>query len=374
MKLFVVLALASVALGGMDYEMTQKWQKLKAMESCWGEENMKLVMVDMKKAIAKCSHEDAPELSLPPYRSAYRFTNTMINKGDDYEHINDMATMFAKMMHHMKNQNRNTFSPYSAMSSNSHHGDSKMDTMKMMMQMMKMKNMMRDNDQTYSSSSYNSDNAFDMFSEMFDNYEQKDNYRSSSDYKNPMGRMSQFKNMFNSMRFKRAAGDNLDLGDRLVEKLAEQKHQMEAKIGNMTCVMRELNVLDASNNIDVQAMKRDIQKYNMPSEWFKNKYEHLLDTCYEMATNLPAEIAENSVITGETFGTVKLGEVKMFSKCCEKAKMKLCMHQDIKNKVESNFGPMEDILQETQLTEHEFFPLVMQLLHGKEMDYMTGGM
>merc|ERR1712080_691467 len=139
MKLFVVLALASVALGGMDYEMTQKWQKLKAMESCWGEENMKLVMVDMKKAIAKCSHEDAPELSLPPYRSAYRFTNTMINK----------------MMHHMKN--RNTFSPYSAMSSNSHHGDSKMDTMKMMMQMMKMKNMMRDNDHTYSSSSYNSD-------------------------------------------------------------------------------------------------------------------------------------------------------------------------------------------------------------------------
>merc|ERR1711992_519431 len=160
-------------------------------------ENMKLVMVDMKKAIAKCSHEDAPELSLPPYRSAYRFTNTMINKGDDYEHINDMASMFAKMMHQMK-RNRNTFSPYSAMSSNSHHGDSKMDTMKMMMQMMKIKN------------------------------------------------------MFNSMRFKRAAGDNLDLGDRLVEKLAEQKHQMEAKIGNMTCVMRELNVLDASNNIDVQ--------------------------------------------------------------------------------------------------------------------------
>merc|ERR1712130_888945 len=118
----------------------------------------------------------------------------------------------------------------------------------------------------YSSSSYSSDNdMFDMFSDMFDTTHKMDNYRSSSDYKNPMGRMSQFKNMFNSMRFKRAAGDNLDLGDRLVEKLAEQKHQMEAKIDNM------------------------------PSEWFKNKYEHLLDTCYEMATNLPAEIAENSV-------------------------------------------------------------------------------
>jgi len=54
--------------------------------------------------------------------------------------------------------------------------------------------------------------------------------------------------------------------------------------------------------------------------------------------------------------------------------MKLCMLQDIKNKVESNFGPMEDILQETELTEHEFFRLVMQLLHGKKMDYIYGGM
>merc|ERR1712222_88878 len=242
MKLFVVLSLASVAIGGMDYEMVQKWQKLKAMESCWGEENMKLVMVDMKKAIAKCSHEDAPELSLPPYRSA-------------------------KMMSQMK-KNRNSYSPYSSYNSNSYHGNSNMDKMKMMMKMMKMSNMMNDN-QDYSSSSYSSDDAFDMFSEMFDGSDRMDNYRSSYDNKNQMGRMSHFKNMFNSMRFKRAAGDNLDLGDRLVEKLAEQKHHMEAKIGNMTCVMRELNVLDANNNIDIQAMKRDTQKYTMPSEWFK---------------------------------------------------------------------------------------------------------
>merc|ERR1712181_123192 len=138
----------------------------KAMESCWGEENMKLVMVDMKKAIAKCSHEDAPELSLPPYRSAYRFTNTMINKGDQYEQINDMATMFAKMMSQMK-KNRNSYTPYS---SNSHHGNSNMEKMKMMMMMMKMSD-----NQDYSSSSYSNDNdAFDMFSEIFDSSDRMD--------------------------------------------------------------------------------------------------------------------------------------------------------------------------------------------------------
>merc|ERR1712203_750586 len=150
----------------------------------WGEENMKLVMVDMKKAIAKCSHEDAQELSLPPYRSAYRFTNTMINKGNSYEHVNDMATMFAKMMYEMKNRNHNNYNTYS---SNSHHGDSKMDKMRMMMKMMKMSNMMDD----YPSSSYSSDDsAFDMFSDMFDSSDRMDNYRSSSDYKNPMGHVS----------------------------------------------------------------------------------------------------------------------------------------------------------------------------------------
>ena len=91
---------------------------------------------------------------------------------------------------------------------------------------------------------------------------------------------------------------------------------MEVEIGNMTCV-RELYVLNASHNIDVQAMKRDAKKYSMPSEWFK-KYEHRLNIFYKMATNLPADIADNAVIIGDTFNTVELGEVKRFTKCCKR--------------------------------------------------------
>merc|ERR1711936_1363077 len=174
-------------------------------------------------------------------------------------------------------------------STNSGSSDSFMDKMKMMMMKMKMKNMMRSNYQN------DDEQLFNEFFKSMGSSDRMDNYRTGNYRKNDP--MSQFKQMFNSYRSKRQVPrqdtDSLDLGDRLVEKLAEQKHQMEAKIGNMTCVMRELNVLDASNNIDVQAMKRDIQKYTMPSEWFKNKYEHLLDTCYEMATNLPREIADN---------------------------------------------------------------------------------
>merc|ERR1712060_965207 len=247
-----------------------------------------------------------------------------------------MAAMSMSM-----NQDNSEFSYVQPYSTNSGRSDSFMDKMKMMMMKMKMKDMMRSNYQ--------------------------DDYDMSEFFKRQASRRPQQPSR------RTQPSDNLDLGDRLVEKLAEQKRHMEQKIGNMTCVLKETNALDASNNLDIQAMKRDMQQYTMPSPWFGQKYEQILETCYEMATNLPREIADNSVVSG-SFGTIKLGEIKMFTKCEMRSKMKLCMNQDIKNKVESNFGPMQSILQQTQLTEAEFFPLVMQLLHGEEIDYMTGSM
>merc|ERR1712020_719884 len=216
------------------------------------------------------------------------------------------------------NQDNSEFSYVQPYSTNSGRSDSFMDKMKMMMMKMKMKDMMRSN--------YQDDYDMSEFFKSMRSSDRMDNYRTGSYRKNDP--MSQFKQMFNSYRSKRQVPrqdtDSLDLGDRLVEKLAEQKHQMEAKIGNMTCVLKETNTLDASNNLDIQAMKRDAQQYAMPSPWFGQKYEEILDTCYKMATNLPAEMADNSVVSG-SFGTVKLGEIKMFTKCCEKAETKLCM-------------------------------------------------
>merc|ERR1711936_697591 len=350
MKFFVLLTLAAVGLA--DYEskeMMSKWMQMKAMESCWGAENMKQYTVEMKKAIAKCSNEDAPELSLPPYRSSYRFVNAMINNGNNMDMLKNMMTAMSMSM----NQDNSEFSYVQPYSTNSGRSDSFMDKMKMMMMKMKMKDMMRSN--------YQDDYDMSEFFKSMRSSDRMDNYRTGSYRKNDP--MSQFKQMFNSYRSKRQASrrpqqpsrrtqpsDSLDLGDRLVEKLAEQKRHMEQTIGNMTCVLKETNALDASNNLDIQAMKRDMQQYT-----------------------LPREIADNSVVSG-SFGTIKLGEIKMFMKCEMRSKMKLCMNQDIKNKVESNFGPLQSILQQTQLTEAEFFPLVMQLLHGEEIDYMTGSM
>merc|ERR1719370_474269 len=100
MKFFVLLTLAAVGLA--DYES-------KEMMSKWMQ----------KKAIAKCSNEDAPELSLPPYRSSYRFVNAMINNGNNMDMLKNMMTAMSMSM----NQDNSEFSYVQPYSTNSGKSD-----------------------------------------------------------------------------------------------------------------------------------------------------------------------------------------------------------------------------------------------------------
>merc|ERR1740128_909070 len=58
----------------------------------------------------------------------------------------------------------------------------------------------------------------------------------------------------------------LDLGDRLAEKIEEQQKQMEAKVGNMTCVLREIGILNADNELDFESEKRILEKFDLPED------------------------------------------------------------------------------------------------------------
>merc|ERR1739838_395390 len=61
-------------------------------------------------------------------------------------------------------------------------------------------------------------------------------------------------NFMMSYRSKREANDDaLALNDRLKEKIQAVFEEQQSKIGNMTCVLREMNVLNAENEIDVRA-------------------------------------------------------------------------------------------------------------------------
>merc|ERR1712193_393633 len=60
---------------------------------------------------------------------------------------------------------------------------------------------------------------------------------------------------------KRQADDSLQLNDRLKEKLEHVMEEHVSEMSNMTCVLREMNVLNSRNNIDIAAMKADTENY-----------------------------------------------------------------------------------------------------------------
>jgi len=68
-------------------------------------------------------------------------------------------------------------------------------------------------------------------------------------------------------------------------------------------------------------------------------------------------------------GAPNLAKMKAFMTCCHHAKARTCLYQDLKVKLENNFGPLQKIQDQTQLTETQLFHLVFQLLYGDELDF-----
>merc|ERR1712107_133513 len=81
--------------------------------------------------------------------------------------------------------------------------------------------------------------------------------------------------------------ESLDVGDRLADKLKDQQHKMEEEIGNMTCVMREMGVLNEKNELDFNSQKRALDQFNLPNKWFKNRLLNDMEVCNKMAESLP---------------------------------------------------------------------------------------
>jgi len=385
MKFLLVLCLLGLVAGSEDYKMFMKWAKTKAMESCWGEENMKLLTLNMKKAVSKCLQEDAPELDLPPFRYLNRFTNKMVsmtNNNHGYGHHDEdnmmemmKMMMMVKMMQSFNdNENHHDNTRHGCDEYTRHGCDGHMSKEKMMkMMMMKMMNSHDSHDSMDDYTRMGGSGKMDymnmddmdmesMFSKMFKNMKSSRRASPRSDDYSPM--MKRFMGGYQ----KRQADDSLALNDRLKEKLERLMEDHVSEMSNMTCVLREMNVLDTRNKIDVAAMKADSQNYNMPSEWFKQEYFSILDNCYEVAENQPAELDNMFNMPGMQH----MGKVKSFLTCKKSAKMRLCMNQDTKKKIETNFGPVEELLQSfnNQINEEQLFFMVNELLQGSEQEWM----
>merc|ERR1712168_87038 len=149
----------------------------------------------MKRAVAKCKQQDAPELELPPFRSSFKFVNMLMNSADETDQYK-----INKMFNFIKSFGGNQ----------------------------------RGNYHRHSSS-----NQYDEFMQMM---EMMENYMNANSYKNSNFDIP-YSGKFGMLRNKRDSGDgikNIELGDRLVAKINSYKESMVAEIGNMTCVLKEI--------------------------------------------------------------------------------------------------------------------------------------
>ena len=88
----------------------------------------------------------------------------------------------------------------------------------------------------------------------------------------------------NGFWLQRRQSDLYELGDRLSEKLMEQKEEMMVKMGNWSCVLKELRMVDEDMELDLEAMLNNIKGMNIRDSWLLQQTIEDTRTCYAVST------------------------------------------------------------------------------------------
>merc|ERR1712165_117131 len=350
MKSFIVLICVGMAIAGDDMfgheKMKKQWTDYKAMESCFGEDMMKTSMLKMKKAVVKCTGMDMPELDLPMYKSPHRVVHALLESAEDLEQMKMMKVFQQLSQGHQQSSNQPQ--PIQLVLGQTQQQPQDNMFKKMMMKMM-MKKMFGEQMAEPQAESYN-----DYKSSPFGNM----GSRMNKDNKYEM--MEKLMKTFMNQRNKRATDDVFELGDRLTEKLKQETVKMQAKLGNASCVLQELGIIDQNQNLDINKMVKSVEDGEwgeFPDQWLKEHHIKDCQTCATYADSIPEPVFDECAY-GE-----KWGRIILFFQCEKEAKYKCCMNHDMKGKLEKSFGSLEELEQATGLPEYQLLPLTMKLLH-----------
>lgn len=315
--------------------MAKKWMKHKAMESCFGDNMIKTTLVKMKKAAVKCTGVDMPEIDLPIFKSPHRVVHALLESAEDHEQMKVLKAL--KGLHQTQSSNSNP--TLQLVLGGQQQAPAKDDMFKRMMMKMLMKKLFKDEQQS------------SPFGSMGGNEESK-----GFDLLKLLSAQTG--------RNRRATDDVFELGDRLTEKLQLETQKIQGQLGNLSCILKECNIIDNNEDLDLNKMVQSLERGEwgvFPDEWLK---EQSIKNCRQCVTF--AEAIPRTILQECPYGE-KWGKIKMFMHCDKMAKWRMCMNHDIKQKLEKNFGKLEDLEQATGLQENQLLPLTMKLLN-EQMD------
>merc|ERR1712147_430088 len=96
---------------------------------------------------------------------------------------------------------------------------------------------------------------------------------------------------------KRAADeDAYELGDKLHKKLEHKKEEMHDMYGNMTCMLRECNVLDSENKFYPEGIKMEFDEMKVKDAWLKAQLGKYCDQCIELAEAVPQSMLDDCAL------------------------------------------------------------------------------
>jgi len=354
MKSFIVLLFIGMAIAGEDMmgheKMKKQWTDYKAMESCFGEDMMKTSMLKMKKAVVKCTGTDMPTLDLPMYKNPGRVVHALLSSAQDFQQMK-MLKAFQQLSQSTQTSNNQ---PQGIQLVLGHQAQQPQDNMfkKIMMKAMMQKLFFDKEHEEPKGYPYSAD-SYDMdFTSPFGNIKKQGN--------NKYEMMEQMMKTFMNHKNKRAADDVFELGDRLTEKLKQETVKYQAKLGNASCVLQELGIIDNNQNLDINGMVQSVEDGEwgeFPDQWLKEHHIKDCRTCATYADSIPKTVFDECPY-GE-----KWGRIMLFFQCEKEAKYKCCMNHDMKGKLEKSFGSLEELEQATGLPEYQLLPLTMKLLH-----------
>merc|ERR1712178_581925 len=301
LALFLSVSAVSAMKGLPDeMETMKKWTYMKATESCFGKENMKQYMVNMKKAVAKCTQQDAPELNLPPFRNVYRFINTMLTNADQMED-NKMMQLFHVMnkMEKMREYSHHSVGPWAS----EYDQSSWMEKMMKKMMMKKMMEKMFDHSSSSYDSEYDSEFSPSMYRRLFKKDQMDYDSYDSDNF------------MENTMRHKMKNDDSSSYRQRMAALLSRNKRQANKGQG------RKDSATTLPATLDIGTQKQYFQQFKFENKWLKNRIEKVMELCVDLAKSVPEEYTEEYNYSEH----VNVGQVHMYMKCIKVHKIKTCM-------------------------------------------------
>jgi len=339
-----------MAIAGDDMfgheKMKKQWSDYKAMESCFGEDMMKTSMLKMKKAVVKCTGIDMPELDLPMYQSPHRVVHALLASAQDFEQMK-MLKAFQQLSQSHQESNHQHNQPQGIQLVLGQQAAPQNDMFKQMMMKMMMKKLFKVQEGQQEDKMEYTSPFGNMGSRM-------------NDKNNKYEMMEQMMKTFMHQKHKRAADDVFELGDRLTEKLKQETVKMQAKLGNASCILQEMGIIDANQDIDINGMVQSVEDGewgSFPDTWLKEHHIKDCRTCATYAESIPKTVFDECAY-GE-----KWGRIALFFQCEKESKYKCCMNHDMKNKLEKSFGSLEDLEKATGLPEYQLLPLTMKLLN-----------